>query len=387
MTKAVAVIEKVSGTALEVYADRQVVRELVTRLMSFHPAAQEVGEKGMIQAAQLAILMGASPLPSMNEIHIWKDNRGNTIVAPGVNYWKRRATQQGGVWWDFEARPMTESEREAYGLQDYEVGAICRGVKMADLERAIAKGIPWQAAVKSLGKTGVGVVSTERWNSGKGFKEQKSGRPLWWTAGKRAETDCLKTLFPYIPGERMDGGAGMRQRDDGTYEPTNDVHWAGLDLSLDEHEIEEGEYTVEEVNSMFGLGDNGDVAVTTTESPWDEVNARTQDANEPAEPPQKAAMPQNGSGASHNNNGHDMTPPDPEKVAFWREKCAGINHATAGTVASMVANCVPYYENMHHALGHTDYESGDRLDNGAKLELFDALVEKALELVTGDEEK
>jgi hypothetical protein len=42
-------------------------------MMKFHPAYTDVGDAGMIAAAQLAILSDANPLPTMGEIHVWKN--------------------------------------------------------------------------------------------------------------------------------------------------------------------------------------------------------------------------------------------------------------------------------------------------------------------------
>ena len=68
----IAIVEHVSGTALENFRDRDEVRELAQRLLSLHPQAKEIGISGMTAVAQLALLVGASPLPGTNEIHVWK---------------------------------------------------------------------------------------------------------------------------------------------------------------------------------------------------------------------------------------------------------------------------------------------------------------------------
>ena len=83
-------VENVGETALSMYENRNVVRELASRMIMLHPAAAEVGNRAMMEAAQLALMIGASPLPATNEIHIYPAN-GKVIVQPGINYWQRRA--------------------------------------------------------------------------------------------------------------------------------------------------------------------------------------------------------------------------------------------------------------------------------------------------------
>lgn len=208
---AVQVIETVDNTALTAYANRDVVKELAFRLLAFHPQAAEVGQAGMYAAAQLAIVMGASPLPGTNEIHIYKDNHGGVTVQPGINYWRRRAVQYGGVHWITRPRPMTDTESELYGVGNDEIGAICRGARQFDIESLRNAGLTIADARESSGVFGLGTVSRRTAKSGR-YAEQKNGRPLVWTAIKRCETDVLKQLFPFVPGEQITPGLGL-QRD------------------------------------------------------------------------------------------------------------------------------------------------------------------------------
>lgn len=211
-------VDTVSETALAVYENRDIVRELVARLMMFHPAAAEVGKRGMIQVAQLALTMGASPFPNMNEIHVYPDNRGGIVVQPGINFWLRRAIYYGGVRWIDPVRPMSIDEIELYQIDAEYLGAICRGVRQREFllrrreNHELGIDEPVSATLRSMTITGMGIVnraSTYQYKNQTFYTEAKTGRPLIWTAEKRAETDFYKRAFPFIPGERVPAGAGM----------------------------------------------------------------------------------------------------------------------------------------------------------------------------------
>jgi hypothetical protein len=246
------VVDSVRGTALENYADRSVVRELMNRLMSFHPAHTDVGEQGMLMAAQIAILMGASPLPGTNEIHIWLD-KGKPKVEPGINYWQRRGDQKGGVLWDIEPRPMSESEMEMYQIdKKTHYAAICRGIRIMDIAPLREFGLPINQIMKMKGVVGIGVATKSEY--------AKNGRPPVWTAIKRAKTDFFKMAFPFIPGEIITPGAGMIRNEQGQIEPDYTNPQWGNELGWDAQEpVEYGEITdgeADEINdALFDMAD------------------------------------------------------------------------------------------------------------------------------------
>lgn len=241
MSTQLQVLETVKGTALEQYADRAVLRELTNRLLNYHPAAKEVGETGMLMAAQLAVLMGASPLPGTNEIHIYKDNKGVQVV-PGINYWQRRGDQKGGVLWDIEPRPMSEAERDLYQIDKTFHAAICRGIRMADVIELRGIGLSLDLIVRMRGVTGIGVAGRNEY--------AKNGRPPIWTAIKRAKTDFFKAAFPFIPGEKIEPGTGLSRSADGTIRPDySDPHW-GAQLSWEAQEEHEPSEFAQRLASM-----------------------------------------------------------------------------------------------------------------------------------------
>jgi hypothetical protein len=227
--------------------------------MQFHPAAKEVGESGMIAAAQLAVFMGASPLPSLNEIHIWNDNKGKTQIGLGINYWRRQGDQRGGVLWDREPEPMTESDYAKYQI-DHKmlIGAICRGVRLADVRELRELDIPIKDIMRLKGVVGIGVCTRDEY--------AKNGRPLVWSAIKRAETDFYKQAFPFMPGEARPG-AGLAQDPDGAYRPDNGPQWGieGHWVEPDDDNIIEG-MTVEDANDdLFGEQDGYEIDKETGE--------------------------------------------------------------------------------------------------------------------------
>lgn len=105
---------------------------------------------------------------------------------------------------------------------------------MVDVRELREIGLPIDAIVKMKGVTGIGVAGRNEY--------AKNGRPPIWTAIKRAKTDFYKMAFPFIPGEQINPGVGLRRDADGAVRPDyTDAHW-GNELSWeaqDEHEPSE----------------------------------------------------------------------------------------------------------------------------------------------------
>lgn len=175
-------------TALSPYGERDDVRELGDRLMAMHPAANEVGANAMRAAAQLALLLGANPLPGVNEVHIWKDEKGRVCMSLGVNYWRRKAEEWGGVLWDIRPRAMKTAEATEYSIPNGQTAAICRGVRTEKMIALKQLGFTANEIWDMAAATGIGMVGPNEY--------AKKGKPPLWTALKRAETDMLRQLFP-----------------------------------------------------------------------------------------------------------------------------------------------------------------------------------------------
>jgi len=214
----------VSGTAIEMYGGRSMLRELTSRLMGFHPAAREVGEPGMLAVAQLAVLVGANPLPSTNEIHVWTQ-RDRITIDLGINYFRRRANELGGVYWVEQPRVMTDREYTEYGIDArQQIGAIAKGARIDKIRQLLALGLPFEAAVQGNTRIGVGTVSRGA--------APKQGRPLSWTALKAAEKDLCRALFPNL--EQPDDTARLLEIVPAV-EP-DDGDWPGETLNGEEAE-------------------------------------------------------------------------------------------------------------------------------------------------------
>lgn len=205
-----AIIEQPPQTtqAILAYGEREDVREIAHRLMSLHPAAQEVGQKGMQAVAQLAIMAGANPMPGAGEIYVWVDNKGKIVVFLGVAYYRRIASQKDTLMWAFDEqnggqpRPMTPEERERRGIAPNAVAALCEGLKLSAYQQLLNANVPWEAAQKMLKRTSYAVINhsemfyqrkTQYHNIGDPV-EPPHGRTWQWVAEKRAEIGLYRML-------------------------------------------------------------------------------------------------------------------------------------------------------------------------------------------------
>jgi hypothetical protein len=239
MTDNALVTTNGSGPALAHYQGREEVRELGDRLMRMHPAAGEVGPDAMRAAAQLALLLGANPLPGVNEIHIWRDNKGRNCMSLGINFWRRKAEEWGGVLYEVRPRLMRPEEAADYGVPSGTTAAICKGVRANDMIKYRGLGFTANEVWDMCGRTGVGTTTANEY--------AKMGRPPSWTALKRAETDMLRQLFPaefgHVDRQMIDSDAPVI---------------VGPDVDVIDGEAEEGEaphslYTLADANrDLFG---------------------------------------------------------------------------------------------------------------------------------------
>lgn len=259
-------------TALSAYADRDDIRELTDRLMAMHPAAGEVGPGAMRAAAQLAILLGANPLPGVNEVHIWKDNKGRNCMSLGINYWRRKGREWGGYLYQQQPRPMTSKELADYGIPAGTMAAICKGVRTADMLQFKQMGFTTNEIWDMCGRTGLGTQGANEYS--------KSGRPNIWTSLKRAETDMLRQLFPAefgsIDRQVTTSAAPVVIETGEIIEAENGAH------------TEREQYTIEQFNEDFGLP-----GVVEDDAPDDIDDGDFEDAPPPP-PPSTARQYSNG---------------------------------------------------------------------------------------------
>ena len=188
MTDNTLIVTNGNGARLAPYQSRDDVRELASRLLQMHPAANEVGEPAMRAAAQLALMLGANPLPGVNEMHIWRDDKGRNCMSLGINFWRRKAEEWGGVLYEIQPRMMRTEEATEYGIPNGVTAAICKAVRAVDMIRYRGLGFTAVEVWRMCGRVGVGTTAPNEY--------AKKGRPPSWTALKRAETDLLRQLFP-----------------------------------------------------------------------------------------------------------------------------------------------------------------------------------------------
>ena len=253
--------------ALSAYQNRDDVRELGDRLIALHPAAGDVGPAGMRAAAQLALLLGANPLPGVNEVHIWKDNKGRTCMSLGINYWRRMSQEWGGVLYQVQPRAMRPEEAKEYGIASGITAAICRGVRTEDMIRFKQLGFTTNEIWDMCGATGVGTVGANEY--------AKQGRPLLWTATKRAETDLLRQLFPaqfgHVAGQVAQAPVTVLEGE-----------------AVEPEDAPAGRYTLSDANrDLFGVEPTRKVEPTLAESvEWQEEPPAPPAANGKTQPAQ-----------------------------------------------------------------------------------------------------
>lgn len=212
------------------YGNSAQMRAMVERIMQIHPGiaviarkSPDKGIKAASLAAQFAIAAGASPIPSTNEIHVWVDNRDNLNVDLGINYWRRKADEGGGVWYVVKPRPMTEEERKQYGVDgEHDVAAIAIGCQYSKILEAVSAGIPFEVAEDRFSLIGTGLASSKSNNNGY-VADKKSGRSVSWTAEKSAEKDLLKKIFPFTHGQPQSLGAGLQRDSNGMIIPSYEM--------------------------------------------------------------------------------------------------------------------------------------------------------------------
>ncbi len=206
INNAPAEIMIVEGTAIASYGERAEVRELTSRMMKFHPEAHAVGEAGMLEVAQLAILTGANPLPTTGEIYVYKDGRGVHVIL-GIAYWRRKAREvDTPIWYedwgdtnqdrrDYQPRKMLPEERALNGVLEGDIAGICKCYRLSEYLKLTGSGMPWKVAQSAISRTGIGIVNVSELTAKNGSaKAPPKGRSWQWVANKRAEQDVYRLL-------------------------------------------------------------------------------------------------------------------------------------------------------------------------------------------------
>lgn len=190
-------VQTVQNTGLANYGERDLVYELAARLMSLHPDAQKLGKAVMVAAAQLALRQGINPLIGAGEMHIF-ESKGKPRIYVALPFYQRKAREvAGSILWDIQPRPMSKEERMEWDVPDNEIGSICRGARKDDVLELGKAGYKPDDVWRMVSRVGVGTVNPQE------KQAKKAGRPLAWTANKRAEVDCMRHLIPTLeqPGK------------------------------------------------------------------------------------------------------------------------------------------------------------------------------------------
>lgn len=194
--------------------DRGMVVRLAETLEGVHPAAQEIGTRGLRTIAQLALATGVNPLPGGgNGLHAWRDNKGRLAIQFGIGFWRQLASEAGGILWQDRPRPMTQAEREQFGIADGTYAAVARGALKTDAfalradARQFGDELALRDAVALVAREGIGIAGADEYS--------KAGRPLQWTALQRAERDLLRQLVSIAKRTRpaASGGHGWHVTD------------------------------------------------------------------------------------------------------------------------------------------------------------------------------
>lgn len=315
---------------------------MARELMAFHPGFHDIkatigeveAKRAMLAVAHLALAIGASPLPSTNEIHPF-NNRGRVAIQIGVNYYRRRARESaGGIVWQVRPQPMDETQKQAYGVKAGDLGAYCVGARADDLEKWLRLGIPVTAVWDMISATGIGVSGANEY--------AKAGRPSIWTAIKRAEVDIIRQLVPEL-----------------AHLPTGRAPSANADALLTEdngviYEVDADDYvpTGADVDAINGelFGDGPVISA------------------EPAPPPPSPAPAANGT------NGKMPTPPEPDAGPLPDDELM-IAEGDARSFVATAMQLLPYYKAKQH-LANTAKQLGYEgipAKSADRLELYRAL--------------
>jgi len=195
---------RVSEPELAEWGERELIREMIERVMWLHPSSAEVGRAGVFAVCQLAFLAGAKPIPGTNEIHFWWDEKHERpVVMLGIGYDRRRAREvAGGIQYvpGFDPRPMNEQERLDYQIAHGVVASICRAYRNDDFEaNRWMLGEPIAAEGKLFNLTHLWDMISVTSHAICGPSEYaKKGRTKQWTANKRAEASIIRQLIPTL---------------------------------------------------------------------------------------------------------------------------------------------------------------------------------------------
>lgn len=128
--------------------------------------------------ALVAWSMGLDPSPGVGHLYAWSDGQGFHIFI-GYQGWITKARQSGHEF-VYSTRVMTAEERQAHGLNDSQIGAICELYDMRSAEM-------W----KRIGAAPKPIIGSSKADAGEAMPR---GRTRLWVAEKRAIVDAIKKM-------------------------------------------------------------------------------------------------------------------------------------------------------------------------------------------------
>ncbi len=168
------------------YGSKSEVKSLAARIMSLHPSAKQIGDRGALLLAQLGIALGLNPLPGTGHISAWIDKDGRLCVHIGLE--GRMSLARRDSSFSVNTRPMRAEEIEEHGLAQGDRGAIAELFRHDLIREMHSLGLPVKPII------GIGIATKGEYIA--------KGRSLAWRASQRAIKDALRQAYSFsLPNE------------------------------------------------------------------------------------------------------------------------------------------------------------------------------------------
>jgi hypothetical protein len=266
----------IPATSIDSFGSIDVVQDVLNRLLKLHPQAEQIGAVGLKAISQIAIAIGANPLPGCNEIHAWVDTKKNgereLKICIGYNYYNRIAELNGGIMWHIQPRYMTVDEKRANDIAETTYAAICSGTSRNAYLQLLKYGLKHNEIMATTAMTGYGIEIVYQKNGADVFETAKSTKHFGWTLNKRAKVDMIKQLFP-VALSRFNEAIYAHNVIDGmiispTTEQPPEIEWTppSEEFRKKYHQAPSSS-TLEELNTLYENGESPSPTPTPTPEP------------------------------------------------------------------------------------------------------------------------